>query len=154
MRPNLTAALTLIAALGLGVFLAQPASAGPGGARGPDAEIVISGASDGIVQVHDRRHSKHWKKFDRRHLKHRKFDRRHFKHHRFDRDRHGFRGHFRHRDFGHKPHFRAHRACYPTRWVEHWRHGRKVLIGGVKCRDRFGRSFLLHGSRHVVRFIW
>lgn len=74
--------------------------------------------------------------FDRRRL-----HRRHRRHHRTPTIHHGY---------GYSP-----RSSYDCREVKkkgYDSHGRRVLIGGTLCHDAYGRSYIVQGSRHIIRY--
>lgn len=44
----------------------------------------------------------------------------------------------------------VHGGCRPTSKIAFVGHGRRAKVGGLMCRDRHGRAFVLPGSRHVL----
>jgi hypothetical protein len=43
------------------------------------------------------------------------------------------------------------RQCFPVTKLGYSNWGRPVLIRATMCYDRFGRTFIVPGSRHIVR---
>jgi hypothetical protein len=49
-------------------------------------------------------------------------------------------------------HRRFARACHATYKDGYDYHGRPARIGGTMCYDRFGRAYIVPGSRYVIRY--
>lgn len=58
---------------------------------------------------------------------------------------HGYRQHKRVR------HYR-HNSCHPVSRLGYDRYGRKVKFGGTMCYDRYGDSYIVKGSRHIIHY--
>lgn len=87
------------------------------------------------------------------------------KHSRSDHGRYGHRYWHKHGHHGvavhawrparHRPPYQArriHAACHPV--IGHGRDhfGRKAKFGATMCYDRYGRGYVVAGSRHVIRY--
>lgn len=68
----------------------------------------------------------------------------------------GFPGHGSWARHGYKPHKRVrhyrHNRCHPVSRIGYDRYGRKVKFGGTMCYDRYGASYIVRGSRHIIHY--
>ncbi len=44
------------------------------------------------------------------------------------------------------------RRCHPVTGIGRDRYGRKAKFGGTMCYDRYGNSYIVRGSRHVIHY--
>ena len=44
------------------------------------------------------------------------------------------------------------RRCHPVTGIGRDRYGRKAKFGGTMCYDRYGNSYIVPGSRHVIHY--
>lgn len=106
----------------------------------------------------DDRHGGHAPRYeqDDRHGYRDRHEDRHRHRHRYWR-RHGHHGVRVHdwKPFGHRHaygHRRIHAACHPVVGHGHDHFGRRAKFGGTMCYDRFGRGYVVAGSRYVIRY--
>lgn len=68
----------------------------------------------------------------------------------------GFPGYGSWAPHGYKPHKRVrhyrHNSCHPVSRIGYDRYGRKVKFGGTMCYDRYGASYIVRGSRHIIHY--
>ena len=74
----------------------------------------------------------------------------------------GHRGHRGYHGRGHRGYYEGSRRggygryeqrsdCHAVSKVGYW-HGHKALIGGTMCYDRYGNSYVVDGSRYLIRY--
>ncbi|MGA0395172.1 MAG: hypothetical protein ACO3MW_14055 [Rhodospirillales bacterium] len=44
-------------------------------------------------------------------------------------------------------------SCYPVKKKGYWR-GHRAKIGGTACVDRYGNTYIVKGSRYLIRYLY
>ncbi len=52
----------------------------------------------------------------------------------------------------HSSHQSRQRRCHPVTGIGRDRYGRRAKFGGTMCYDRYGSSYIVPGSRHVIHY--
>ena len=52
----------------------------------------------------------------------------------------------------HSSHQSRQRRCHPVTGTGYDRYGRRAKFGGTMCYDRYGSSYIVPGSRHVIHY--